>query len=163
MQIPMQLNSLSAALQAAQTLVDLATQDAEAQSETRDEEEIQQLQEAYGKGATGQGMASGGSKAVRELEKEQKARATRLVRDSIDAALLDLATLYRDVLLVQSGCPDSLINSDLQNEVNQLASGSTSKSTTLKIDAILKTRTQLTQNSAPLLICEALMCELARK
>ena len=110
MQIPMQLNSLAAALQAAQTLVDLATKDAEAQSEIRDEEEIQQLQEAYGKGATGRGMASGASKAVKELEKEQKARATRLVRDSIDAALLDLATFYRDVLLVQSGSPDSLIN-----------------------------------------------------
>jgi DNA polymerase-3 subunit delta' len=162
LQIPMQLNSLASALQSAQTLVDLATKDAEAQSAIRDEEEIQQLQEAYGKGATGRGMASGASKAVKELEKEQKARSTRLVRNSIDAALLDLATFYRDVLLVQSGSPDSLINSDLLNEVNQLASSSTSKSTTLKIDAILKTRSQLTQNSAPLLICEALMCELAR-
>jgi DNA polymerase-3 subunit delta' len=161
MQIPMQLNSLASALQAAQSLVDLATKEAEAQSEIRDVEEIQQLQEAYGKGATGRGMASGASKAITELEKEQKARATRLVRDSIDAALLDLATFYRDVLLVQSGSPDSLINSDLQNEVNQLASGSTSKWTALKIDAILKTRSQLTQNSAPLLICEALMCELS--
>jgi DNA polymerase-3 subunit delta' len=163
MQIPMQLNSLASALQVAQTLVDLATKDAEGQSEMQDEEEIQQLQEAYGKGATGRRMASGASKAVKELEKEQKARATRLVRDSIDAALLDLATFYRDVLLVQSGSQDSPINSDLQNDVNQLASGSTSKSTTLKIDAIFKTRSQLTQNSAPLLICEALMCELARK
>ncbi|NBO70080.1 MAG: DNA polymerase III subunit delta' [Bacteroidetes bacterium] len=163
MQIPMQLNSLASALQAAQSLVDLATKEAETKSEIRDEEEIQQLQEAYGKGATGQGMASGASKAIKELEKEQKARATRFVRDSIDAALLDLATFYRDVLLVQSESPESLINSDLQHEVNQLASGSTAKSTTLKIDAILKTRSQLTQNSAPLLICEALMCELARK
>jgi DNA polymerase III subunit delta' len=162
-QIPMQLNSLSAALQAAQTLVDLATKDAEAQSEMRDEEEIQQLQEAYGKGATGRGMASGASKAVKELEKEQKARATRLVRDSIDAALLDLTTFYRDVLLVQSGSPDSLINSDLQNEINRQANQSGAKSTLLKLNSIFKTRSQLAQNSAPLLICEALMCELARK
>jgi DNA polymerase-3 subunit delta' len=163
MQILMQLNSPAEALQAAQTLVDLAAKDAEAQSEIRDEEEIQQLQEAYGKGATGRGMTSGASKAIKELEKEQKARATRLVRDSIDAALLDLATFYRDVLLVQSGASESLINSDLQNEITQQASGSTTKSTTLKIEAILKTRIRLTQNSAPLLICEALMCELARK
>ena len=70
-------------------------------------------------------MASGASKAFKDLEKEQKARATRLVRDSIDAALLDLATFYRDVLLVQSGSADSLINSDLQNEITQQASGST--------------------------------------
>ena len=162
MQIPMQLNSLASALQAAQTLVDLATKDAEAQSEIRDEEEIQQLQEAYGKGATGRGMSSGASKAIKELEKEQKARATRLVRDSIDATLLDLTTFYRDVLLVQNGSPDSLINSDLQKEITQQASDSVARSSVLKIDAILKTRGQLTQNSAPLLICEALMCELAR-
>ena len=163
MQIPMQLNSLASALQTAQTLVDLATKDAEAQSELRDEEEIQQLQEAYGKGATGRGMASGASKAVKELEKEQKARATRLVRDSIDAALLDLASFYRDVLLVQSGSPDSLINSDLQTEITNVAANSSEKSSVLKIDEILKTRSLLAQNSAPLLICEALMCELARK
>ena len=107
-------------------------------------------------------MASGASKAVKELEKEQKARATRLVRDSIDAALLDLATFYRDVLLIQSGSPDSLINSDLQTEIVQQAKGSVPKSTVLKIDSILKSRSQLTQNSAPLSTCEALMCELAR-
>jgi DNA polymerase III subunit delta' len=160
MQIPMQLNSLASALQAAQTLVDLATKDAEAQSEIRDEEEIQQLQEAYGKGATGRGMASGASKAVKELEKEQKARSTRLVRDSIDAALLDLATFYRDVLLVQCGSTNSLINSDLQSEIAKISAESSVKSTVLKIDAVLRTRKQLIQNSAPVLICEALMYSL---
>ena len=161
MQIPLQLNSIASAIQAAQTLVDLATKDAKAQLEIRDEGEIQQLQEAYGKGNTSRAMASGASRAIKELEKEQKIRTTRLVRDSIDAALLDLATFYRDVLLVQSGSPDLLVNSDLQNEITQRANDSPAKSTLLKINAILNTRSQLTLNSAPLLICEALMCELA--
>jgi DNA polymerase-3 subunit delta' len=48
-------------------------------------------------------MVSGGAKAVKDLEKEQKSRSTRAVRDSIDNALLEIATLYRDVLILQSG------------------------------------------------------------
>ena len=78
MQLPLQLGSLAAAFQAAQTLVDLATQEANESSDERDEKEIEKLQEAYGKGATGRGMATGGAKAVKELEKEQKSRSTRM-------------------------------------------------------------------------------------
>jgi DNA polymerase-3 subunit delta' len=80
MQLPLQLGSLAAAFQAAQTLVDLATTEANASSDERDEMEVEKLQEAYGKGATGRGMATGGAKAVKELEKEQKSRSTRMVR-----------------------------------------------------------------------------------
>jgi len=87
MQLPLQLASLAAAFQAAQTLVDLATNEASTSSDERDEKEIEKLQEAYGKGATGRGMATGGAKAVKELEKEQKSRSTRMVRDSIDGRL----------------------------------------------------------------------------
>ena len=107
MQLPFKLGSLAAAFQAAQTLVDLATTEANASSDERDEKEVEKLQEAYGKGATGRGMATGGAKAVKELEKEQKSRSTRTVRDSIDGALLDIATFYRDVMMVQSGKTDS--------------------------------------------------------
>jgi DNA polymerase-3 subunit delta' len=162
MQIPMQLGSLAAALQAAQTLVDIATEEAKTTSESRDEFEIGKLQEAYGKGATGRGMATGGSKAVRELEKEQKSRATRLVRDSIDSALVDLATFYRDVMMVQSGSTESLINSDLSGEVATYSASTPVSSSIRKLDAIMESRTQLSMNAAPLATCEALMCRLAR-
>jgi DNA polymerase III subunit delta' len=163
MQLPLQLDSLAAAFKAAQTLVDLATQEANTSSDQRDEREIEKLQEAYGKGATGRGMATGGAKAVKELEKEQKSRATRMVRDSIDGALLDIATFYRDVMMVQSGNTDPLINSDIRPQIESYASNSTPHSTTDKITTIMQARTTLQQNAAPLLTCEALMCQLARK
>ena len=164
MQLPLQLGSLAAAFQAAQTLIDLATEEANTASETRDEKEIEKLQEAYGKGATGRGMATGAAKAVKELEKEQKSRATRLVRDSIDGALLDLATFYRDVMLVQSGAPESMINSDMRTEIESYTSSSPAAHTAAqKIGAILEARMNLAMNAAPLVTCEALMCELARK
>ena len=105
-------------------------------------------------------MASGGSKAVKELEKEQKSRSTRMVRDYLDRALLDLATLYRDVLLLQSNSTDSLINQDLIEQIKIMATSTNPARILGKIEAILKTRRNLAQNAAPLLLIEALMCEL---
>ncbi|CAN2231129.1 DNA polymerase III subunit delta' [Candidatus Planktophila dulcis] len=163
MQLPLQLGSLAAAFQAAQTLVDLATIEANASSDERDEREVEKLQEAYGKGATGRGMATGGAKAVKELEKEQKSRSTRMVRDSIDGALLDIATFYRDVMMVQSGNTDSMINTDMREQIESYAANSPSHSTINKINAIMDARENLARNSAPLVTCEALMCQLARK
>ena len=163
MQLPLQLGSLAAAFQAAQTLVDLATTEANASSDERDEREVEKLQEAYGKGATGRGMATGGAKAVKELEKEQKSRSTRMVRDSIDGALLDIATFYRDVMMVQSGNTDSMINTDMREQIESYAANSPSHSTINKINAIMEARENLARNSAPLVTCEALMCQLARK
>jgi DNA polymerase-3 subunit delta' len=162
MHLPLQLNSLAAAFKAAQTLVDLATTAANAASEVRDEKEIAALQEAYGKGATGRGMASGAAKAVKELEKEQKSRATRMVRDSIDGALLDIATFYRDVMMVQAGSSDAIINTDMVDAINAYAAKHPHHSTVSKISAIMEARTNLAHNAAPLLTCEALMCRLAK-
>ena len=163
MQLSLQLSSLAAASQAAQTLVDLATTEANASSDARDEKEVEKLQEAYGKGVTSRGTAPGGAKAVKELEKEQKSRATRMVRDSIDGALLDIATFYRDVMMVQAGNTDSMINTDMREQIESYAANSPSHSTINKINAIMDARENLTRNSAPLIICEALMCQLARK
>ena len=163
MQLPLQLGSLAAAFQAAQTLVDHATTEANASSDQRDEKEVEKLQEAYGKGATGRGMATGGAKAVKELEKEQKSRSTRMVRDSIDGALLDIATFYRDVMMVQSGNSDTMINTDMREQIESYAANSPSHSTINKINAIMEARENLARNAAPLVTCEALMCQLARK
>jgi DNA polymerase-3 subunit delta' len=163
MQLPLQLGSLAAAFQAAQTLVDLATTEANASSDERDEKEVEKLQEAYGKGATSRGMATGGAKAVKELEKEQKSRSTRMVRDSIDGALLDIATFFRDVMMVQSDNIDSIINTDMREQIESYAANTPSHSTINKINAIMEARVNLARNSAPLVTCEALMCRLARR
>lgn len=163
MQLPLQLGSLAAAFQAAQTLIDLATEEANTASETRDKNEIEKLQEAYGKGATGRGMATGAAKAVKDLEKEQKSRATRMVRDSIDGALLDLATFYRDVMMAQAGSMETMINSDMRSEIESYATSSPAHTAAQKMSTILAARNHLAMNAAPLVTCEALMCELARK
>jgi DNA polymerase-3 subunit delta' len=107
-------------------------------------------------------MATGGSKAIKDLEKEQKTRQTRMIRDGLDAALLDIATFYRDVMMVQAGANDALINKELEDEIRATAGKTKPQATIKKINAIMDARTNLSQNAAPLVTVEALMCVLAR-
>jgi DNA polymerase-3 subunit delta' len=151
--IPNHLNSVSSAYAAAAKLVELANAESDAISEALDEKEYEELSTALGKG---------GGKALKELEKEQKSRTTRITRDTLDGALLDLATFYRDVILVQAGHDGSLINSELAEQINKMAANTQSQKTLAKMDAIMKARENLQRNGAPLLVMEALMCELLK-
>ena len=160
--LPMQINDVASAFKAAETLLNLATEEAEVAASARDEKESAELAEAWGKGATGRGMATGGSKAIKDLEKEQKSRTTRMIRDSIDGALVDIATLYRDVMFIQSGTPGALINQEFSSDISKMAERIPAAKTVSKIDAILSARNNLSRNAAPLLTLEALMCQLAQ-
>lgn len=151
--IPGQLNSIAAAYAAAAKLVELANAESAAISEALDEKEYEELSTALGKGS---------GKALKELEKEQKSRATRITRDTLDGALLDLATFYRDVILVQAGHDGALINAELSDQINKMAASTQPNRTLAKMDAILKARENLQRNGAPLLVMESLMCELIK-
>ena len=160
--LPMQINDIASAFKAAETILNLATEEAEVAASARDEKESAELAEAWGKGATGRGMATGGSKAIKDLEKEQKSRTTRMIRDSIDGALVDIATLYRDVMFLQSGTQGALINQEFVADISKMAERIPAAKTVLKIDAIMSARKNLSHNAAPLLTLEALMCQLAQ-
>ena len=151
--IPGQLTSIANAYKQAQKLVDLANAESAAITEALDEKEYEELSTALGKGS---------GKALKELEKEQKSRATRITRDTLDGALLDLATYYRDILLVQSGHDESLINAELSDQINRYATESKPQNILAKMDAIMNARENLQRNGAPLLLMEALMCELSK-
>jgi DNA polymerase-3 subunit delta' len=156
--IPFTVKNLSSAFVAANNLLELAKELALSESEIRDEIELTKLKESYG--STGSKLVSGGSKAVKELEKEQKTRSTRLVRDNLDCALLDLLTVYRDVLLVQSQSNNLLINSDMIDQINEISASSTSEFTIKIINQILEFRANLARNASPALTIEALISEL---
>lgn len=158
MKLPTTIVDVATAFSAAARLVDAAKSQAERDAEAKNDRELAALKEAWGQQGTK--MVVGGAKAVKELEKEQKSRQTRMVRDYLDRALLDIATLYRDVLLVQAGSTDELINIDLADVVQTMASQSTSEKTLAKIEIIMKTRANLLLNAAPLLVIEAMMVQL---
>ena len=160
LKLPLTITDIASAFKCAQLLVDAAKSEAEGEAEKRNDLETAALKEAWGQQGTR--VVQGGAKAIKELEKDQKSRQTRMVRDYLDRALLDIATFYRDILLVQSGTPsvDSLINSDMQREIQIVASNTTTEATLGKLEAIMKTRTNLSRNAAPLLAVEALMVQL---
>ena len=104
--IPAQLTSLGACFAAADHLVQAAEAEARALHQDLDVTEAEELKVALGAGGTGKGAAAaarGSAGALKELERKQKSRATRLQRDALDRALVDLASFYRDVLLLQAG------------------------------------------------------------
>jgi len=155
LKISLIITDIASAFKAAQVLVEAAKAEAEEEAERRDDAEILALKEAWGQ--QGSKLTQGGSKAVKELEKEQKSRTTRMVRDYLDRALLDIATLYRDILLIQSNSLDSIINTDLISEITKIAEATSSEATLAKLEAIMSARTNLSHNAAPLLTIEALM------
>ncbi|NQW06568.1 MAG: DNA polymerase III subunit delta' [SAR202 cluster bacterium] len=158
LKISLLITDVASAFKAAQVLVEAAKTEAEEDAEKRDGVELASLKEAWGQ--QGSKLTQGGSKAVKELEKEQKSRTTRMVRDYLDRALLDIATLYRDILLVQSNSHDSIINGDLLGEITELASKTTPEATLRKLESIMSARNNLSHNAAPLLTIEALMVSL---
>jgi DNA polymerase-3 subunit delta' len=93
----------SKAFTAAEALVAAAESEAAVLTAGRDEAETEELRTALGAGGTGKGTAGalrGATGAIKDLERRQKSRQTRASRDALDRALMDLASYFRDALLV---------------------------------------------------------------
>jgi DNA polymerase III subunit delta' len=98
--------------------------------------------------------------AMKDLEDRQKSRRTRAKRDTLDSALLELASFYRDVLMVQVGADLELANFDHLDDLRRLAAGSAPEATLHRIQAIMKCRERLARNVAPLLAVEEMTISL---
>ena len=162
--VPPRLTSLGPALSAAAALVKAAEAEAAAISADLDEPEQSALRRAFGEGSTGKGVAKavrGAAGALRDLEDRQKSRATRLKRDALDRAVLDLAAFYRDVLAVQVGASVDLASAGHESDVRRLAGESSAEATVRRIQAVMTCRERLELNVAPLLAVEELTLALA--
>jgi DNA polymerase III subunit delta' len=163
LKVPGQVATMGQAFKAAAALVRAAELEAEAVTEELNEPEKEALRRAFGEGSTGKGVAAalrGGAGAMRDLEERQKSRATRLKRDSLDRALLDLAGFYRDVLAVQLGADVELANASRADELGQQATASFPSETVRRIEAVMRCRERLAANVAPLLAVEELTLSL---
>jgi DNA polymerase-3 subunit delta' len=163
LRVPGLVGSLGDALRAAAGLVKAAGAEAAAATEELDEPEREALRRAFGEGSTGKGVATalrGGAGALRDLEDRQKSRATRLKRDALDRALLDLAGFYRDVLAIQLGASVELANEVRRDELQKQAAAAGPGDTVRKVEAIMRCRQRLEANVAPLLAVEELTLAL---
>ena len=161
--LPLRLTGIGEAFAAAASLVQAAEAEAAATVEALDAPEKAALKRAFGEGSTGKGVATavrGAAGALKELEDRQKSRATRIKRDALDLALLDLAAFYRDVLAVQVGADVELANASSARDLRTIADASTAATTVRRIEAIMTCRERLTLNVAPLLAVEELTLAL---
>jgi len=147
------------AVVAAGELVEVAQAEAKAATEERDAIEKAELLRALGVEAGGT-MPPKLRSQLTDLEKDQKRRATRHQRDVLDRSMLDLLSLYRDVLVVQLGAQVDLVNAELAETVQALAEDSTPEQTVRRMDAIGVARERLGGNVAPLLALEAMAIAL---
>jgi DNA polymerase-3 subunit delta' len=163
LRVPLTATSLGPALAAAASLVRTAEEEAKAVTGDLDEPERDSLRLAFGEGSTGKGVAKamrGMAGAMKDLEDRQKSRATRVKRDTLDSALLDLALFYRDVLMVQLDADVELANGDRDADLRRIASASSPEATLRRMQAIMHCRERLTLNVAPLLAVEEMTLSL---
>lgn len=159
LEVPRRLTSVGPAVAAAEALVKAAEAEAKAQTEELNEAETSALRQALGESAKGR-MPRGTAGALKELEDRQKSRATRIKRDALDRALLDLASYYRDVLAIQLGAGDGLVNTEMAPELRTAAQNGRPEDTLKRLDAIMECRERLDANVNPLLAVEALTLAL---
>jgi DNA polymerase-3 subunit delta' len=163
--IPLSLVSLAACLNAADDLVAAAKEESDRTVAAVDAVETEAVKTSLGVGARGPGVAaaSRGAGALKELEKRQKSRATRLGRDSLDRALVDLAALYRDALVISSSGGSTelpLAHPDRRADAVELARRIGAEGALRRIDAVLAARTALERAVKPQIAIEALTVAL---
>ncbi|WP_129336665.1 DNA polymerase III subunit delta' [Cellulomonas endophytica] len=158
--IAARIRGVGDAVLAAGELVETAQADAAAATGERDAAERAELLRVLGADPDAPTVPPAVRGQVRALEEEQKRRATRALRDVLDRAMVDLLSLYRDVLVVQLGAGVDLVNVDHAADVAALAAAGTPEQTLRRMDAVGTARTRLEGNVAPLLAVEAMAVAL---
>ncbi|MHB1212189.1 MAG: hypothetical protein ACYC0W_08010 [Candidatus Nanopelagicales bacterium] len=161
--MPFDLADVPSCFVAAANLLAAATDDAKAITDPLDEAEAARLMAQFGDLADAATKARAKrlmSSAQKEMEKKQKARRTRAVRDQVDREVVDLLGLYRDVLAIQLEASVDLVNEELRPQVSTMAERSTPNDTGRRLQALAHARQQLVASVVPLLALESLMVEL---
>jgi DNA polymerase-3 subunit delta' len=161
LKLALDIRSLSDAVQAAASMLEIAGADAKAITEERDAEEREHALRSLG-------IEPGGTippalrSQLRQLEEDQKRRATRSLRDGIDRILVDLLSLYRDVMMLQLGSATELVNIELRGRLDLLSTHTTPAATLAAMDAIATARQRIESNVAPALALEAMLTSILR-
>lgn len=156
----------SRAYAAAEALVAAAEAEALVLTAGRDEAETEELRTALGAGGTGKGTAAtlrGATGAIKDLERRQKSRQTRASRDALDRALIDLATYFRDALLVASNAGEVRPNHpDMADRIAAMAAHATPARLLRCIEAVLECREALAVNVKPKFAVDAMVATIGQ-
>jgi DNA polymerase-3 subunit delta' len=160
LKISTRIRGVGDAVDAAMDLVKIADEEKEASFGERNEDERRRLMETLGADPTARTQPPHVRSQLAALEREQKARATRLGRDVIDRALTDLLSIYRDELLRHTGGAVHLVNEDNTAIVDELARTFGPEQLLRCMDSIGTARERIGANVAPQLALEAMAIDL---
>jgi len=155
---PGHASSVGGAVIAAGELVDMAKSEAEQRSREQEETDAAAVLHAHGleAGETIPARMRSQLAQFKADKDEVRKRTTRMQRDILDRALLDLMAFYRDVVSVQARSGVDLINASHTEDVMQAAGVSTLGATLRCLEVIEEARERLAANVAPALALEAM-------
>lgn len=156
--IPLSLTSLGAALAAAAEIVEEATEGAQAVSGDDAAAARAEVLRQLGADPSARTQPPAVRAHLKQLDDDQKRVARRRQHDTIDAALTDLASVYRDALVLGSGV--EAVNATEAEQISQLARAFGPDELLRALETINLARQRLIANGAPLLVIEAMMVGL---
>jgi DNA polymerase-3 subunit delta' len=162
LQAVLSITDIPSAMKVSEVLAKLAESDGAQLTAEQDEFERKELLTAMGVSEESK-LNTTSRAALKRLEESQKRRATRSKRDGLDRILIDLMGLYRDVLSVQLGAKEPLINVDLIQEITKLASESAQSQSIRNLEALEKVRHRMERNVRDALLLDSLAVTLRRK
>lgn len=161
LRLALEVRSAATAVASAVRFLEIAGDDAKAITELRDAEERAHALHSLGL-APGQAVPPALRPQLKALEDDQKRRATRSLRDGIDRILVDLASLYRDILLIQLDAEVDLVNRELAEPMRRAAASATPARTLATLDAVQEARERIEGNVQPALALEAMLVSAIR-
>lgn len=158
--LPRTMTDLGGCLAAAASLVALAKEETAAQTERSNAKDLADLEAMLGSEPKARSSRTYKA-ALRELTDVQKQRERRRNLDVIDRCLMDLLSVYRDVVAVQSDAAGELVNEEMRDDIVDLARRTTPEANLRRINAVFTAREQLLEyNVTPLLALESMAMEL---
>ena len=154
------ITGVGEAVLAADNLNKIAEEESVAASAERDAADKARLLETLGADPGARTQPPHIRSQLAALERDQKARAKRHIRDVIDRSLIDLASMYRDALVLRIGSDVELVNPDAIDKVRGLATLFSAEQLLGHLDAISEARERINANVPPLLALEAMALQL---
>ncbi|QDO89897.1 DNA polymerase III subunit delta' [Ornithinimicrobium ciconiae] len=156
--IPLTLTTLGAALDAAENLHATAVEGSAGTAGAEADEARADLLRQLGADPSARTQPPAIRTHLKEFDERQKRLARRQQHDTIDAALTDLTTVYRDALVLKTGVAP--INSTEVAALQEVARAFTPVQLLQALDTIGLARQRLIANGSPLLVLEAMMIAL---
>lgn len=162
LEVVLAITDLPTAIAASELLLKLAESDGQQLTGELDEQERAELLLRLGVSEDSK-LTPALRSQIKKLEEAQKKRATRSKRDGLDRIFVDLMGLYRDVLAIQLGSGQQLINPDLDREIRSLAKDISQAQAIHAIEKIQQVRYRMDRNVKDTLLLDSLAVTLRRR